>query len=97
MVVTDPNGVEALKHLILTSLAALTIAVPAVAQSSDAMAAHDKMSSGAMASKMTAAQTRTAKRCMSLSAAAKARDAACHKLAQSHPDSMMAKDAMAPH
>jgi hypothetical protein len=86
-----------LKHIFLTSLAALTIAVPAFAQAQDAMKAEDKMSSGAMASNMTAEQTRTAKRCMALSATARAKDAACRKLAQSHPDSMMAKDAMAAH
>lgn len=86
-----------MKHLILTSLAALTFAAPAVVQAQDAMKAQDKMSSGAMVHKMTAAQTRTAKRCMALSAAAKSKDAACRKLAQSHPDAMMAQDAMAPH
>lgn len=86
-----------LKHLILTSLAALSFAAPAVVHAQDAMKADDKMSSGAMSPKMTAAQTRTAKRCMTLSAAAKAKDAACRKLTQSHPDSMMAKDAMATH
>lgn len=85
-----------MKHLILTSLAVLTIAGPAAAQTHDAMKAEDKMSSGAMAHKMTPAQTRTAKRCMALSANARAKDAACRKLAQEH-DAMMAKDAMAPH
>jgi hypothetical protein len=89
--------VKALKHLILTSLAVLTIAGPAAAQTRDAMKAEDKMSSGAMASKTTEAQNRTAKRCMTLSAAAKAKNAACRKLAQSHPDAMVAQDAMSPH
>lgn len=86
-----------MKHLILMSLAALTVAAPTAAQSRDAMATQDKMASDHMAPKMTAAQARTAKRCMSLSAAAKAKDAACRKLAHAQPDAMMAEDAMAPH
>lgn len=87
-----------MKHLILTSLAALIVAVPATAQSSGAMHHEDKMASGAKPAKMTAAQAKDAKRCMALSADAKAKDASCRKLAQAHPDSMMSSgDAMAPH
>lgn len=87
-----------MKHLILTSLAALTFAVPAIAQTSGAMQHEDKMSSGAMSPKMTAAHARTAKRCAAMSQTAKAKNASCQKLTKSHPDAMMAHDdAMAPH
>jgi len=87
-----------MKNLVLTGLAALTFAVPAFAQSSGAMQHEDKMASGAMSPKMTAAQARTAKRCAALSDTARSKNAACRKLAQSHPNAMMAHDdAMAPH
>lgn len=87
-----------MKHLILTSLAAFTLATPGLAQSSGAMQHEDKMANGATASTMTTAQAKTAKRCAAMSQSAKAKNAACRKLAQSHPDAMMSHDdAMAPH
>ncbi len=81
-----------MKHLILTSLAALTFATPVFAQTSGAMQHEDKMSSDAMSPKMTAVQAKTAKRCAAMSQTARAKNASCKKLAQAHPDAMAAQD-----